>query len=110
MKPFTSLVEIHILSPNASARSIASGVSFFQPDGDDMVFRSALSSETPVGEHLKWLYGMLQHHRKLFKQLDASGVSMVVAIRVHDRTLDLQPEALLLMHQFHLPTKIELSR
>ena len=75
-----------------------------------MVFRSALAADQPVSEHLKWLYGVLQHQRKFFRQLEASGVSVVVSIRVHDRQLHLPPEALLLMHQFHLPTELQLSK
>jgi len=110
MKSPTSSAEIRIRRPDASARNIASAVSFFQPDGDDLVFRSALPADQPVSEHLTWLYGMLQHQRKFFRQLEASGVSVVVSIRIHDRHLQLPPEALLLMHQFHLPTELQLSK
>jgi hypothetical protein len=110
MKSPASSVELRIRRPDASARNIASAIGFFQPDGGDLIFRSALAADIPVAEHLKWLYGMLQHKRRLFRRLEASGVSVVVSIRVHDRQLQLPPGALLLMHQFHLLTELQFSK
>src|SRR5689334_10947412 len=113
MKAPVNSVEVRISCPDASARSIVSGIGFsswFRSDNGDLVFRSALTPEQPVSEHLKWLYGSLKFERKLFRKLEASGVSVVVCIRAHDRRLHLPPEALLLMHMLHLPTELQLSK
>jgi hypothetical protein len=106
VKSATNSAEVRVCRPNASARSMLSGIGFFQPEGDDLVFRSALTGDASVSEHLKWLYGMLKCERKVFRQLEASGTSVVVVIRPHERKLHLTPEALLLMHQFHLSTEV----
>src|SRR4051812_13728983 len=98
--PAWAPVEIRIGHPGPLARDIASRVSFFQPDGDDLVFRSWLAADQPVSGHLKWLHMMLQHDRKFFRQLEASGVYVVVSIRAQSREFSLAPESLLLMHQF----------
>ena len=110
MKPVRCAVEVRVCAPTASARDIASRLPFFLPDCDDLVFRSALAPEEPATEHLKWLYGKLKFERKAFRQLEASGVAVVVRIRAHDRHLVLAPEALLLMHQLHLTTELHLSK
>ncbi len=110
MKPVRCAVEVRICAPDASARNIASSLTFFRPDSDDLVFRSALADDEPVSEHLKWLYGKVKFDRKVFRQLETSGVTVVVRIRVHDRQVLLAPEALLLMHRFHLTTEIQVSK
>lgn len=110
MKAPTCHVEIRIRRPDASARNIALAVGAFAPDGEDLVFVSALRAEEPAAAHLKWLYSMLQHHRKVFRQLEASGAPAVVCVRIFERHLQLPPEAILLMHQFHLGTEIQLSK
>lgn len=108
--PTLAPVEIRIGCPGPLSRDIASRVSFFKPDGNDLVFPSWLAADKPIDEHLKWLYGMLQHERKFFRRLEASGVSIVVFIRSQNRELSLTPEALLLMHKFHLPTEVIFSK
>lgn len=89
---------------------MVSDVSFFRAEGEDLVFRSALVGECSVSEHLKWLHAMLQHESKRFRQLAASGASVVVCVRIHESKLRLPPEALLLMHRFQIPIELQLSK
>ena len=103
-----SHVEVRVLRPGERTSSIQThfGGSWFVPDKDDLVFRSPLAVELCVSEHLKWLHSMLEHHRKFIRQLEASGLSVVCRVQVRERTVTLEPEALLLAHQLHLPTEI----
>lgn len=78
----------------------------FVADGEDFVFRLRLQPDVSVSEHLKWLHGMLHFERKRLRKLQEDGVDMVCRIRVRERSLIIEPEALLLMHQLHLRTEI----
>jgi hypothetical protein len=101
-------VEVRILSPGDQAQSVQSHFeTWFVPDGSDLVFRSALSPELSVSEHLKWFHGMLQFHRKFIRQLEESGIRSVVRISVRERSFTIEPEAVFLAHQLHLTTEIE---
>jgi hypothetical protein len=81
----------------------------FVPDGEDFVFQSRLQPDVSVSEHLKWLHGMLQFERKKLRKLQEDGVDMVCCIRLRERSLTIEPEALLLMHQLHLRTEISFN-
>jgi hypothetical protein len=65
-----------------------------------------LQPDVSVSEHLKWLHSMLQFQRKHLRKLQEDGVVMICRIRVRARTVTIEPEALLLMHQCHLQTEI----
>ena len=101
-------VEVRILNPGDRAQAVQSEfATWFVPDGSDLVFRSALSPELSVSEHLKWFHGMLQFHRKFIRQLEESGIRSVVRISVRERSFTIEPEAVFLAHQLHLTTEIE---
>ena len=103
-------VEVRIISPGPRACSItAERASWFVSDGADLVIQSRLEQDTPVSDHLKWLYGVLQFQRKQLRTLQEDGVDMVCRIRVRCRIFSIEPEALLLMHQCHLRTEISFS-
>ena len=73
-------VEVRILSPGERAQSVLSHFeTWFKPDGKDLVFRSALSPEVSISEHLKWFHIMLQPHRKFIRRLEESGIHTVFA-------------------------------
>jgi hypothetical protein len=103
-------VEVRVIKPGMQASSFTgSGQTWFTPDGEDFVFASRLEPTASVSEHLKWLHGMLQFERKRLRQLQEDGVDMFCSIRVRARTLSIEPEALLLMHQCHLRTEISFN-
>jgi hypothetical protein len=101
-------VSVRITRPGVRASAIHEHIGLgFVSDGDDLVFRSPLAPELPVGDHLKWFHSLLQFHRKFIRNLEADGVLTTVQISVRGRTVSLEPEALLLAHQLHLRTEIE---
>jgi hypothetical protein len=103
-------VEVRIVKPGARASMFTSAQQpGFAPDGEDFVFQSRLEPDASVSEHLKWLYGILEFERKRLAKLQADGVEMVCRIRVRGRTLTIEPEALLLMHQLHLRTEVSFN-
>jgi hypothetical protein len=103
-------VEVRIISPGPRASSFtAEGQTWFVADGADLVFQSRLEQDVPVSDHLKWLHGMLEFQRKQMRTLQEDGVDMVCRIRVRGRTVSIEPEALLLMHQCHLRTEISFN-
>jgi hypothetical protein len=101
-------VEVRILHPGEQTASIQRQFdgAWFVPDGPDLVFRSALPSTHTVGEHLKWFHGLLEHHRKFIRQVEASGIRCVCRVQVRAASVTVEPEALLLAHQLHLATEI----
>jgi hypothetical protein len=103
-------VEVRVIKPGARASSFTGAEqTWFAPDGEDFVFPSRLKPTASVSEHLKWLHGMLEFERKRLRQLQENGVDMVCSVRVRARTLSIEPEALLLMHQCHLRTEISFN-
>ena len=101
-----SFVEVRIINPGTKANSFTSAQrERFVPDGKDFVFASRLG-DASVSEHLQWLHGMLYFERKQLRQLQENGLDIVCRIRTRARSLDIDPEALLLMHQCHLRTEI----
>lgn len=101
-------VEVRILNPGERTHSVQSHFeTWFKPDGSDLVFRSALSPELSISEHLKWFHGMLQFHRKFIRQLEEAGVRTVIRIAVRERSFTIEPEAVFLAHQLHMKTEIE---
>lgn len=101
-------VEVRILRPGERTQAVRSYFeTLFVPDGADLVFASELSPELSVSDHLKWFHRRLQYSRKFIRQLEESGIHTVVRISVRDRSLAIEPEALLLAHQLHLKTEIE---
>ncbi|MFN3649460.1 MAG: hypothetical protein ACK47B_07735 [Armatimonadota bacterium] len=104
-------VEVRILAPGTHAESIQERLGdSVKWDGADMVYRSRLIDVASASDHLKWLYGVLEPHRKFFRQLEGFGITAVIRIEIHSRSCVLEPEALLLAHQFHLRTEIHLRR
>src|SRR5436190_5280166 len=85
-QPTWTPVEIRIRRPDeVSADAIRRRFpTFFQSDGEDFVFRSALDEDASISDHLKWLYGMIQYERKVFRQFEAAGVSAAICIRAQD--------------------------
>ncbi len=110
--PAWAPVEIRICQPDQiSADAIRRRFpAFFHPDGDDFVFRSSLDRDASISDHLKWLYGRIKDERKAFRQFEASGVAAVICIRAQDRQFRIEPESLLLAHQFHLPIEVRLTK
>lgn len=105
-----SFVEVRIVNPGERASTISGPLHmWFVPDGQDFVFTSKLPEDSSVSEHLKWLHGMLQFQRKRLRQLQENGVATVCRIRIRARSLEIEPEALLLMHQCHLRTEISFN-
>ncbi len=80
---------------------------WFKEDGKDLVFPSPLDMTHSVSDHLKWFHSMIGLHRKYIRQLEAAGFPMICRIRCNERSVTLEPEALLLGHQLHIQTKIE---
>ena len=108
MSTHQSNVEVRILNPGERKQSVLSHFeTWFVPDGTDLVFRSQLSPDHSISEHLIWLHGMLQFHRKFLRQLEAAGVCTVVRIGVRGRAFTIEPQAVFLAHQLHLKTEIE---
>ena len=105
-----SFVEVRIINPGVRASMISGSLhTWFAPQGEDFVFTSKLAEDSSVSEHLKWLHGILEFERKRLRQLQEKGVATVCRIRVRSRSLDIEPEALLLMHQCHLRTEISFN-
>ena len=103
-------VEVRIISPGPRSGSFTpQEQTGFVADGADFVFQSRVGQDVSVSEHLKWLHGMLQFQRKQLRTLQEDGVDMVCRIRVRARTVSIEPEALLLMHQCHLRTEISFN-
>lgn len=102
------MVEVRIVKPGPRA-SVFTPVGFVH-DGEDLVFRSRLEPDVSVSDHLKWMHGVLQWERKRWRKLQEEGVKMVCQIRAKERTVTIEPEALLLMHQLHLQMEISLNR
>lgn len=96
--------------PGVRASTISGAMhSGFVSEGQDFVFTSKLPEGFSVSEHQKWLHGVLQLERKRLRQLQENGVAVVCRIRVRARSLDIEPEALLLKHQCHLGTEISFN-
>src|SRR5690348_8026979 len=108
----SSLVYVLFRAPgkDAAERIMKKFPTFFHAEGSDLVFRSALDDTYSVGDHLKWLFGMLKFDGKFFRQMEASGVPAVLVIRTHTRPLCVEPEAMLLPHKLHLTTEIHLTK
>lgn len=105
-----SFVEVRIVAPGVRASMISGALhTWFVAEGQDFVFTSKLPEESSVSEHLKWLHGMLEFERKRLRQLQENGVATVCRVRVRGRSLEIEPEALLLMHQCHLRTEISFN-
>jgi hypothetical protein len=105
-----SFVEVRIINPGDKANTFTSKrQTRFLPDGKDFVFPSRLPETASVSEHLKWLHGMLYFERKQLRQLQENGLEIICRIRTRSRSLDIDPEALLLMHQCHLRTEISFN-
>ena len=101
-------VEVRILNPGDRAQAVQSEfATLFVPDCSDLVFRSALSPELSVSEHLKWFHMMLKYRRKFIRQLEESGIRTVVRISVRERSFTIEPEAVFLAHHLHLTTEID---
>jgi hypothetical protein len=101
-------VEVRILNPGDRAQAVQSEfATWFVPDGSDLVFRSALSPELSVSEHLKWFHMMLKYRRKYIRQLEESGIRTVIRISVREHSFIIEPEAVFLAHQLHLTTEID---
>ena len=81
--------------------------SWFREDGKDLVFASPLDMTHSVSDHLKWFHSMLQSNRKYIRQLEAGGFPMSCRVLCHERSVTLEPEALLLGHHLHIQIKIE---
>jgi hypothetical protein len=101
-------VEVRIINPSATVAALFTGLhrTWFVPDAEDLVFRSWLHDTGDVNKHLKWLYAMLQHDRKLIRRLDAEGARWMVRISCDHLPVTIMPESLLLAHKLHLPIEI----
>lgn len=105
-----SFVEICVVNPGVHAAVfIGKSKATFVPRGDDYVLISGLEPTASVTEHLRWLQTLLDDDRKLLRKLQAEGVLIACRIRVRDRSFFIEPEALLLMHQFHLRTVVSFN-
>ena len=105
-----SFVEVRVINPGPRASSLAeANQTWFKADGDDFVCDSRLDPTASVSDHLKWLHGVFQFERKKLRKLQEDGVEMVCRIRLKTRTLSIEPEALLLIHQCHLRTEISFN-
>lgn len=105
-----SFVEVCIVNPGPHAEAlIGKSKAEFTPRGDDYVLASGLEPTASVTDHLRWLHSLLDGDRKLLRKLQAEGVLIACRIRVRDRSFFLEPEALLLMHRFHLRTVVSFN-
>src|SRR5690349_3256039 len=95
-------VRIRGASPEVLAR-FGQQAGWFQPDGREFVFRSALGAGHTISEHMVWLHGLLQFERKKIRQAQEAGVEIVIRVHLESREVTLSPQAILLAHSLQLP-------
>lgn len=102
-----SIAEVLILKPCPWVSRLTPGQpSGFVPIGEDWVFQSRLTPGVSVSEHLKWLQGILQFELRKLRKLQEVDVEMICRIRVKERMVTIEAEALFLMHPLHLRTEM----
>lgn len=90
------------------ASKFGNAAHFLREEGDDLVFRSFLGTGHPITEHMKWMFGTIQHDAAEFKRAQQEGVETVLQIHSEAADFSLPPEALLLPHKLHLTLEIKL--
>ena len=76
---------------------------FFRDDQDDLVFLSALGAGHSIDEHLKWIFGMVEHDSAVFRRAQQNGYEIVLQVFSESRSFTVSPEAFFLPHKLHLP-------
>ncbi len=103
-------VEMRLINAKEHFEDVKAHIHFgtwFQEDGKDLVFPSPLDMTHSVSDHMKWFHSTLHFDRKYIRQLEAAGIPMICRVRCSERSVTLEPEALLLGHQLHIQIKIE---
>jgi hypothetical protein len=67
-------------------------------DRGDIVVRSALSDAASLNEHLVWLWGMLNHERRMLKRLQAGGAHFSCVASVGKEPIRLLPNGAEMLH------------
>jgi hypothetical protein len=67
-------------------------------DGSDIVLQSQLSPDTPLNDHLVWLWGMLQNERRFLKSLVSEGALLTVYVTRHVGAVEIKANGAEMLH------------
>jgi hypothetical protein len=76
---------------------------------DAVVFRSALSTESSISDHLVLLWGILKHERRLLKRFQTAGAEIKVICRTSASDFRILPNAAEMLHLLNAALVIEIK-
>jgi hypothetical protein len=100
-------VTLRITNIPSAADAARKRLTFTVIDGSDIVFKSQLSRESPLNEHLVWFWGMLQGERRYLKSLAAQGAIVTVHARGNQEPLEIKSNGAEMLHLLGATLRIE---
>jgi len=95
MKPF---VEFRISNLGGRTSSTMDAIPFATIDGDNVVIRCPQNSGETINDMIVWLWGLLNHKRRILKTLQASGANLTCICKVPRGQVILSPNASEFLH------------
>jgi len=93
-----TIAVIRFIGSSPRAEAIKARIAAAEIERGDVVLRSRLASERPLNEHIVWLWGMLQQHRRFLKSLRSQGNGIVCECEVSRGSIHLLPNGAEMLH------------
>ncbi|ARN21823.1 hypothetical protein [Piscinibacter gummiphilus] len=91
-------VELKVLDAGAYAETVRGKLPFAILEKGVVVVRSQLGPEVPLNEHLVWLWGMVQHERRVLKAATSAGARITCECVVPRGPITVMPNGAELLH------------
>ena len=91
-------VAFKVIGAGAYAKTVHAKLPFSSIEDGIVVVRSALDSNAPLNAHLVWLWGMVQHQRRVLKTAVAGGARIVCECVVPKGPVQILPNGEEMLH------------
>jgi len=91
-------VELRVHNAGAHAETVRGKLPFAILEKGAVVVRSQLGPEVPLNDHLVWLWGMLQHERRVLKSATSAGARIVCECVVPRGPITVMPNGAEMLH------------
>jgi hypothetical protein len=91
-------VALKIINAGSSASVLKGRLPFSVVEKGEIIIRSQLEQSVPLNDHLVWLWGLLQHERRVLKTAVGGGAKIICECSVSKGSIHILPNGAELLH------------
>ncbi|MDE2598506.1 MAG: hypothetical protein KGL40_02670 [Rhodocyclaceae bacterium] len=102
-------VALKVINAGAYAEVVREKLPFSSVENGIVVMRSQLDASAPLNDHLVWLWGLVQHQRRVLKTAVESGAQIVCECSAQKGSVHVLPNGAEMLHLLGAELSVEVK-